>query len=182
MIRIVFLIKTYTMKNLLRAIPLIMIMSCQTQVSSDAGSIEEDLSYEIQDTAPAMYAISYDTALKDMNYYDSLSKATLGVDPVRAFTIRSVDLVESIGLPVKYLKKAKYSHVRIYMGLDESTREFKIFLTPVEGANLSKGIAGKDVILDGPYTGARDGVRDGIGDGDGQYVLDFSKPCPATCP
>ena len=170
------------MKNLLRAIPLIMIMSCQTQVSSDANSSEEDLSYNIQDTQAAMYAISYDTALRDMNYYDSLSKAALGVDPIRAFTIRSVDLVESIGLPVKYLKKAEYTHVRVYMGLDPTTKEFKIFLTPVEGANLSKGIAGTDVILEGPYKGNRQDVADGLNDGVGQYMLDFSAPCPTTCP
>lgn len=172
MIRIVK--KTITMKNLLRAIFLLTLISCQQSATDEPA---EEPAYKIIDTAPSMYAVSLAEAERNVKFYDSLSKAALGIDPIRAFTIRSVDLVEAMGLDTKYLKKAEYSHVRIYMGLDKDSSQFKIYLTPVKGAKLSEGKPGKDVILKGPY----DGDGDGISDGDGQYVLDFSKPCPNAC-
>ena len=170
------------MKNLLRAFPLIMIISCQTQVSDNPSNSEPDYSYEIKDTTPALFAVPLDTAMKDMAHYDSVAIKTIGVDPIRAFTIRSVDLVEAMGLPVKFLKEAEYKHVRIYIGMSRPTNEFKIFLTPVEGANLNKGIAGKDVILEGPYFEDLEARIKGVSMGEGPYMLDFSAPCPNTCP
>lgn len=163
------------MKNLLSAILFIAIISCQQQVADEP--VEEE-AYTVTDTQPSMYAVSLDDAKRSVMYYDKISKETLGVDPIRAFTIRSVDLAEAIGLPTNLLKKAEYNHVRIYMGLDSASKQFKIFLTPVDSAQLSKGKPGKDVILNGPY----DGDNDGVSDGDGPYVMDFSKPCPTTCP
>lgn len=163
------------MKNLIKALLLVGIISCQQSATDNS---EVDSTYEVEDTAPSMYAVSLAEALKNIDYYDTLAKSALGVDPVKGFTIRSVDLVEAIGMPRGLLQKAQYSHVRIYMGLDSATSQFKIYLTPVDGARLSKGIAGKDVILNGPY----DGDGDGVSDDDGDYVLDFSKPCPTTCP
>ncbi|MEQ9007225.1 MAG: hypothetical protein RLP12_05035, partial [Ekhidna sp.] len=59
--------------------------------------------------------------------------------------------------------------------------QFKLYLTPVEGAKLSAGIAGKDVILDGPYEGIPNGNSE-VSDSDGPYMMDFTKPCPTTCP
>lgn len=162
------------MKNLLSAILFIAIISCQQQAADEP--VEEE-AYTVTDTQPSMYAVSLADAEASVAYYDKLSKETLGVDPIKAFTIRSVDLAESIGLPTKYLKNAEYSHVRIYMGLDSATSQFKVYLTPVKGAKLSEGKPGKDVILSGPYKGNGE-----LGDGDGPYVMDFSKPCPTTCP
>lgn len=162
------------MKNLLKAILFTSIVSCQ-QAATEAP--EEVENYEVTDTAPSMYAVSLASAESSIKYYDKLSKEALGVDPIRAFTIRSIDLAEAIGLPSKYLNKAEYHHVRIYLGLDSASSQFKIFLTPVDSARLSKNIPGKDVILRGPY----DGDGDGVADGDGQYVMDFSKSCPNAC-
>ncbi len=162
------------MKNLLRVIPFIAIIACQPPASDEADDLE---SFEIIDTQPSMYAVSLAEAKKNIEFYDTLAKKEFGFDPIKAFTIRSVDLAEAIGLPTKYLSKADYRHVRIYMGLDSASQQFKIYLTPVEGAKLSKGKAGKDVILSGPYKG--DGE---LADGDGPYLMDFSAPCPKTCP
>ncbi len=166
------------MKNLLSAIFLLTLISCQQSATEKQ---EEEPTFEIIDTSPSMFAVSLDTAVANVNYYDKVVTEVLGIDPIRAFTIRSVDLAESIGLDTKYLKKAEYRHIRIYMGLDSATSEFKIYLTPVKGAKLSAGIPGKDVILSGPYKGDKDDVADGIGDGDGPFVLDFSQPCPSAC-
>lgn len=166
------------MKNLLRAIFFLAIISCQPTATEE---VAEEPPFEVQDSSPSMYAVSLESAKENINFYDSISKEVLGVDPIRAFTIRSVDLVESIGLDMKYLRNAKYRHVRIYMGLDSASGEFKVYLTPVSGANLSAGKPGKDVILDGPYSG-NDKTEGELGDGNGPYVFDFSKPCPTTCP
>ncbi|MEO9482281.1 MAG: hypothetical protein ABJG47_02500 [Ekhidna sp.] len=162
------------MKNLLRAIFLLTIISCQPTATEMP---EEEPDLQIVDTAPSMYAVSLATAEKNIKFYDSLSKVALGIDPIRAFTIRSVDFAEAIGLPLNKLKKAKYRHLRIYLGLDEATSEFKIYLTPVDSAIMSKGIPGKDVILNGPYTGKGNSLTED----DGPYVLDFSQPCPNAC-
>lgn len=175
MIRIVK--KTITMKNLLRAILFLTIISCQPTASEETASAPP---FQIADSTSSMYAVSLATAEQNVRFYDSLSQAALGVDPIRAFTIRSVDLVEAIGLDMKYLNKAKYRHVRIYMGLDSASGQFKVYLTPVKGAKLSAGKPGKDVILNGPYSGA-DGDKSELGDGNGPYVFDFSKPCPNAC-
>ncbi|MEP1035295.1 hypothetical protein [Ekhidna sp.] len=162
------------MKNLLRAIFLLSIISCQPTATDETS---EGSDYEIGDTEPSMYAVSLAEAQRNIKFYDSLSKVALGVDPIRAFTIRSIDFAEAIGLPEKNLKKAEYTHLRIYLGLDSATREFKIYLTPVDSAKMSKGIPGKDVILNGPYKGN----GKGLSDEDGPYVLDFSQPCPNAC-
>ncbi len=166
------------MKNLLRAIFFLAIISCQPTATEE---VAEEPPFEISDTDPSMFAVSLDSAEKNVQYYDSLVKSALGVDPIRAFTIRSVDLVEAMGMDMKVLKKAKYRHVRIYMGLEESTGEFKIYLTPVKGAKLSAGEPGTDVILDGPYTGKKGNGEEGLEDGNGPYVFDFSQPCPNAC-
>lgn len=163
------------MKNLLRAILLLFIISCKPSATEEADGAPP---FVISDSTSSMYAVSLAEAEKNVRFYDSLSKAKLGIDPIRAFTIRSVDLVEAIGLDMKYLRKAEYRHVRIYMGLD-SVGQFKVYLTPVKGAKLSAGEPGKDVILNGPYSG--DDGKGELGDGDGPYVFDFSQPCPNAC-
>lgn len=170
------------MKNLLRAILFLAIISCQQTSTNEEAGDDAVPTFQIVDTSPSLYAVGLDTAVKNVQYYDKVVKQVLGgIDPIRAFTIRSVDLVESIGLDTKYLKHAEYRHIRIYMGLDSANNEFKIYLTPVKGAKLSAGIPGTDVILDGPYKGNKKDAADGIGDGDGEYVLDFSQPCPNAC-
>lgn len=165
------------MKNLLIVMLVLFVLSCQQQNSDQA--IESD--YEVQDNVPSMYAVSYDVAKKNISYYDTMAYKFLKTDPIKSFTIRSVDLIEAVGLPPSADAKSKYKHVRIYLGLDSATNEFKMYLTPVQGAKLSAGKAGKDLILDGPYEGIP-GSGDTVSENDGQYMMDFSAPCPKTCP
>lgn len=164
------------MKNFSIAMLALLMLSCQ-QPTSDQAEVS---SYEVEDSEPSMYAVSYSEAEKNINYYDSMARKYLKTDPIRAFTIRSIDLIESMGLSTDLDSIAKYKHVRIYMGLD-STNTFKMYLTPVQGAKLSEGKAGKDVILDGPYEGIPNGNGELLND-NGPYMMDFTKPCPTTCP
>jgi hypothetical protein len=123
----------------------------------------------------AEYALDLDSAVQYIHRYDSIAKEVLKDSvPIKSFTIRAADLLESLGLPAK--TKVKYTHARIYLGMDENNK-FRIFLTPVEGASITSGVAGSDVIF-------KPGLRD-ISDArttNGSYVLDFSAPCPNTCP
>ena len=97
--------------------------------------------------------------------------------PIKAFTVRAEDLIESLG--IAGVDSIKYSHVRVYLGFDNNNH-FRLFLTPVKGADIKKHQPGEDVILNGPYTpGLGD---DGSLTDSGNYVLDFSSPCPTSCP
>jgi hypothetical protein len=125
-----------------------------------------------KDNTETLYAVSLDTALKGIVRYDSVVNKKIGSVPIKAFTIRSVDLLEAMGMPSRDSVKTRFQYVRVYLGMD-TNNNFKIYLTPVIGANLgaSPPKAGKDTILSGKYNG-----------GYGRYVLDFSQPCPNTCP
>ena len=143
---------------------------------------------QARDTTSALYAVPLDTVMKDRSHYDQVLNAFDSIVakskdvkwnkkiPIKAFTIRAVDLFEAMGIPVSDTTKIKprYKHIRVYLGMNYKN-EFKLFLTPVEGADLNAvpPIAGRDVILKGKYKG--------LGD-DGDYMLDFTQPCPNTCP
>ncbi|MEQ8473342.1 MAG: hypothetical protein RIC35_19250 [Marinoscillum sp.] len=102
--------------------------------------------------------------------------------PIKAFTIHAADLLEAMGLPpnVQCTDSLKYTYARIYLGLN-SNNEFKLYMTPVVDAKLSQNIGGKDVIRNGPYEGNVAGVTTGEVS-NGSYVMDFTSPCPKTCP
>ncbi len=111
-----------------------------------------------------------DSALLYIRRYDSLYRTLFRVSaPIKAFTIHSVDLFESMGMPAEMRDSSicKYKRVRAYLGLDPNN-VFKLMLVPVE--ELTGGTpadsAGKDIIL-----------KDRMG----KYVLDLNAPCPATC-
>ncbi len=107
------------------------------------------------------------TAQNNIHRYDELCLKTFQTVPVRAYTIHSEDLLEVLGVPVSDSSMCKYKYARAYLGLD-SANNFKLYLTPVEGADLDAvpKNAGKDVIL-----------KDEMG----PYVLDLNAPCPMTC-
>jgi hypothetical protein len=126
----------------------------------------------------AEYALSLDSAIVYTKRFDSVARATFkGATPIKAYTIRSVDLLEAMGISKK--TKVTYDYVRIYLGMD-FTNTFRMVLTPVVDADLPKGIAGKDVILKGPYKRTISDTEFVVEDD--SYVLDFTAPCPATCP
>jgi hypothetical protein len=90
-----------------------------------------------------------------------------GSPAIKAYTIRSKDLLEVLGLSVSTV--CKFDHVRAYIGMDNENN-FKLFFTPVVGADLCNGIGGRDTLL----TGAP-------GDPSSAYVLDLNTPCPHVC-
>lgn len=176
--------KRLTMKNLTIALLITMIISCQPSDSNNSDSnSSSSLGNNLQDTTvtvgyTSMFAVPKAEADANIAYYQSLiSNGSLGFDTVRAFTLHAEDFLETIGVDPSSLTP-EFKYVRIYLGVEASTNQFKLYMTPVKGADLKQGIAGEDVILNGPF----DGDGDGLLDDDGDYLLDFSKPCPATCP
>jgi hypothetical protein len=127
-------------------------------------------------------------ALKDIALYDSLMSAVMSdakekgydipANYFKGFTVRSVDLLEAMGLAKD--TKVKYDNVRVYLGLSTVNflKEYKLFLTPVDGADLDSIPVnpGKDHIL-------KRKIKNASGlDLEEGYVMDFAMPCPATCP
>ena len=170
------------MKNLTYGMIIILLaaaLACQQKQTEPTASEEPALKKD----DIAVDAISYDEAEKAMAKFKEASKKgwKSSDSVVRAFTIRSVDLFEAMGMKAKDSTLANYKHVRFYVGLDASNT-FKLYLTPVEGANLdaNPAIAGKDVILKGKYRGKYGAMADA--EGNGAYMLDFSIPCPTVCP
>ncbi len=126
-------------------------------------------------------AVPFGKAMIDIeNYEKYLKENNLDSNFVRAFTKSSIDFIEGLGLAIDENAKVQFKHVRFYLGLNDSM-EFKLYLTPVVGANLRKEKgsirAGKDHILCRSITAVTDKQVSQEG-----YMLDFSMPCPKTCP
>jgi hypothetical protein len=132
-----------------------------------------------QEENAAEYALPLDTAVAYTQRYNALALEILKDSaPIKAYTIRAVDLMEALGMPLEYASSAKYSHVRVYIGMD-SNNKFRLLLTPVEGADIIKEVAGNDIILKGLFTSGT--VTSGDPVLDGEYVMDFTGPCPNSC-
>jgi len=171
------------MKKLLYGMIALLAVGCNPKTSSDPAQKTASL---LNLGTSSLYAVPLDTAVKNIQryhknikMYDSLIAAAAGKKPdrkipMKAFTIRAADLFESMGMPVGDTVKATYKYIRVYLAMNHKN-DFKLYLTPVEGANLSANppVAGKDVILKGSFFGFGS---------DGEYVLDFTQPCPTTCP
>jgi hypothetical protein len=128
----------------------------------------------------AEYALPLDSAVSYVTRYDSIVKKVLDNSiPIKAYTIRAVDLMEALGMPLEDTVKVKYNHIRVYMGMD-AKNNFRLMLTPVNNADIVSGIPGEDVILDGHYSASTKNSGEPINIG--QYVLDFTGPCPNSCP
>lgn len=153
------------------------LFACTQTEKKDSG-LEEGR----QQADTAEYALPLDSAVLYINRYDSIAQAILkNPAPVRAYTVRAADLLEALGLPENI--KTKYKHVRAYVGMDLNN-QFRLFFTPVEGASIHETNPGKDIILKGAFTrGLRgDTGIDATVIQNGEYVLDFTAPCPNTCP
>lgn len=144
-----------------------------------ACSQSEDLSKTGTDEYDtAEYALSLDSAREFVQRYDKASfKIFHQPNPLRAFTIKSEDLLEALGAPVT---KTKYDHVRLYIGLDGKHR-FRAFLTPVLNADLDKKVAGRDTVFNGHYRDGWTRLEANALPKKGAYVLDFTMPCPSSC-
>ena len=158
-------------------------------IACESGSQQSDLktlSSVVGDTS--LYAVSVGQFEADTANFAAKSRMIFDTAlvndpvPIKAFTIHAADLLEAMGLPpnVQCTDSLKYSYARIYLGLS-AENEFKLYMTPVIDAKLSKNKGGKDVIRKGPYEGDVNGVTTGEV-ANGSYVMDFTSPCPKTCP
>lgn len=135
----------------------------------------------IPTTKMATYAVSKQQAFQANANYVHKMKMLEPADsnPVRAFTVRSEDFLELLDIKPEQMPKDYHSHVRIYLGYENGMT--KLYFTPVKGAKLSGDSisGGEDLYWDGPYEGNPSG---GLTAGNGEYLFDFTKPCPTTCP
>jgi hypothetical protein len=186
------------MKNLAYGMMIILFAAAQGCQQKQTEAPVTEASRKKPGNDVAEYAISYEEAKKGMGQYSKTMKLIKGIltdpkrkggpkidiDTVKAFTVRSVDLFEAMGMGGADSTLAKYQYVRIYMGLDENN-SFRLYFTPVVGADLNskdkKG--GKDVILSGKYKpNSIISNQTDAAESNGQYMLDFSTPCPTVCP
>lgn len=144
---------------------LLIAQACKTEVKTEEKK-EEKTTVPVTRLLTSSYQVPLSVAQANIQHYTEKCGEVLGIVPIKAYTIHAEDLMEVLGIPDTLL--CKYSHVRAYLGLD-TLNQFKLYLTPVEGANLAAvpKIAGNDVILKNAE-GA-------------EYVLDLNAPCPATC-
>ncbi|NOS94066.1 MAG: hypothetical protein HOP30_19285 [Cyclobacteriaceae bacterium] len=159
-------------KNLLTILSVALLFACSPKEKEEVELLNDG-------NQIAEYALDLDSAIQYVNRYDSIAKASLkDTIPFKAFTVRAVDLLEALGLPEN--TKVKYTHARIYLGMDQNDH-FRLFFTPVQGASIKNGEAGQDVILKGPHKhGLAEDAKLQLSNG--SYVLDFTAPCPNTCP
>lgn len=148
-----------------------LLLSCSKDKKSMVGSKEAGI---------AEYALSLDSAVAYTKRYNNIVSSTLNDSvPIKAYTIRVADIFEALGIPLEDTLKANYNHIRVYMGIDFNDK-FRLLLTPVDGANINDGIPGNDVILSGAYYQGAQSADMPIENG--EYVLDFTGPCPNSCP
>lgn len=92
--------------------------------------------------------------------------------PIKGFTIRSVDLFAAMGMAAP-ADAPPYDHIRIYLAY-RLNDGFKVYLVPVQGADLDSGKAGSDLILDSEgHPNPPEGAP--------KFVLDLNAPCPSIC-
>jgi hypothetical protein len=132
----------------------------------------------------AQVRTSINIAMADVQRYQDTCRIKFGKDPINAYTIHAEDLVAALGWPKMNMDSVKYKYVRAYLGLN-SNNEFKLYIVPVFGADLSnpdksKWIGGDDVFFDSTGTGipSKKGLKSSEDEG---YVLDLNAPCPNTC-
>ncbi len=156
----------------------IYILACVVSLAS-CTQTETKTILTAQEENIAEYALPLDTAIAYTQRYNDLAVRVLNDSaPIRSYTIRAVDLLEAMGLPIAYADSAAYNHVRVYLGVD-SDNKFRLLLTPVDGADITKDIPGEDKILEGLFTsGLRSATANPLS---GQYVMDFTGPCPNSC-
>jgi hypothetical protein len=146
------------------------------------NAIAKDLNFNevaaSENVSNALYPASI--AHANTEYYNSLVQQC-GGDYVkaRAFTIRSEELLAAMGMSpaIAGTKDCVYKHIRVYLAYD-SLGGPKLFIVPVDGANLAVNEGGKDVFFDRTGTAV---TNPGSYKPEDLYVLDLIAPCPATC-
>lgn len=135
---------------------------------------EENANEEVKGVAE--FALSLKDAKKYRANLNRVFKDSLSDVYIRGYTIQSRELLLLLGLSEK--TKVCYKHARIYLGVDDEG-QFRAFLVPVAGADIAKQRPGKDIIPEGAYWRGLQGM--GSPQEEGQYVFDFTMPCPNSC-
>jgi hypothetical protein len=120
-----------------------------------------------------------DSAVTDIATFDTLCKRfvtdtageTVPTVPIKGFTIHAADLFAAMGI-TEY-QEPPYAHIRIYLGY-RLNDGFKVYLVPVQGANLADNEPGTDLMLN-----AEGHVNPTAGEPN--FVLDLNAPCPSIC-
>jgi hypothetical protein len=119
----------------------------------------------------------------DILFFDSVNKV-LKTPIIKAYTIRAEELLAAMGIDSNLVKgKVGYNHIRVYPAFREGVG-FKLYIYPVEGADLALGKGGYDMVFDknGKIAGKKK-KRTMLGstdEGDG-YGMDLNAPCPHLC-
>jgi hypothetical protein len=168
--------------NLILALGLLAIAGCQ---ESSPAVIEKNPAPVPDNIKNVLMPLK--TARQSITRLDKLCEDSLGYQlPIRAYTIRAEELFAAMGMPDTLANSAlcKYKHIRVYLGFQEK-KGFKLFLVPVEGANISgtdssKWVGGRDLMLDSNGTAIRHVPGKATLPTD-EFVLDLNAPCPNTC-
>jgi hypothetical protein len=180
-------------KNILRFVPVlafIAFVSCNTETTVKNEK-------PINNTPLTALLVPDTIANKDIDTFHVINEKAINLfgdqgmadslTTINAYTIRAEELLAAMGIDSNLVKgKIGYNHIRVYPAYRKGIG-FKLYIYPVEGANLSKGIGGYDMVFDknGKITGRKKGkaywLQGADGDEDG-YGLDLNTPCPTTCP
>jgi len=159
---------------------------CHDQPAANAANSNNPAEKKMPDN-PSKVAYLFTEAQKDIREFDQMCKDSLkGIIPIEAYTVRAEDLLAALGMDPTLVNSdtCMYHHVRVYLGFKKD-HGFKLFIMPVEGADLSgpdstswKG--GKDILLDSTGRPGCRGSKVHLASSE-EYVLDLNAPCPTTC-
>ena len=90
---------------------------------------------------------------------------------IKAFTVRAVDLYAAMGVDQASIPNTPYDHIRVYLGYSTESHNFKLYIVPVNGADVRAWIPGEDLTLN----------ANGSPEPGGTHVLDLNAPCPNLC-
>lgn len=166
---------------LLMALATGILMACKNNTGNppDTKPISRDTTGSCYTDTVSKVLCRLDSAQQDISLFDSLSRKYLNDSsaPIRAYTVRAVDLLDALGLPAELADSSicQYKYIRAYLGYRQGVG-FKLYIVPVTDACLRSGNGGSDVVLN-----SAGGVA-AKGSSQATYVLDLNAPCPRTCP
>lgn len=129
---------------------------------------------------------SADSAKADIAYFDTVSamlvdQAGGSGTPIKAFTVRAVDLLAAMGMPAAEPPTLPYDHIRVYLGFNKSAGQFKLYIVPVAQASINNQQSGQDLMLDAHGNAVQPEQVYPPGYLSDKYVLDLNAPCPNLC-
>jgi hypothetical protein len=162
----------------LAALSLFATAACDHQPSGASANTGNEQPHNIRQVL-----VRADSAQAEMDSFASLCKHVLDTLPVKGYTIRAEDLFAAMGMPARFVDSAQFPHIRVYIGFTKDST-FKLFILPVDGANLSgrdktKWVGGRDMFLNDTGGILRDVPKSKLTDS--EYVVDLNAPCPNTC-